>query len=124
MHSHEEIEGMRARVIGILGPLPEVDVRPPSNGHNKFTVRGKSIAYYLVDHHGDGRLAFVCKAAPGMQDALVHGDPDRYFIPPYVGPGGWVGIELNDTTDWELVESLAREAYRLQAPKRLAALLP
>jgi hypothetical protein len=124
MYSSDEIEAMRARIMAFLAHLPDVEVRPPINGHSKFTVRGKTIAYYTADHHGDGRLAFACKAAPGMQDALVHADPERYFVPPYLGPGGWVGVNLSDATDWEQVEALAREAYRLQAPKRLAALVP
>jgi hypothetical protein len=124
MHSHEEIEGMRARVTAILASLPELEVPPPVNGHNKFTVRGRTVGYYLVDHHGDGRLAFACKAAPGLQDALVHADPAQYFVPPYLGASGWVGVILGESTDWDQLESIAREAYRLQAPKRLAALAP
>jgi hypothetical protein len=112
-------EEIRGRLTAIVAALPGAEAGPPMNGHSKFTVRGKSMAYYLVDHHGDGRLALACKATPGMQDALVQADPARFFVPAYLGPGGWVGVDLGGDIDWGHVEELLREAYRLQAPKRL-----
>ena len=90
--------------------------------HLAFRVRKKTFAYYLFDHHGDGRIALCCKAAPGEQEMLVASDPTRFFIPAYLGPKGWVGMRLDlPDIDWEQVAYLATMAYRLSAPRTLAA---
>ena len=61
-----------------------------------------------------------CKALPGVQEMLVTADPTHYFVPPYLGGRGWVGIHLRDDVDWDDVSDLVEESYRLVAPKRLA----
>ena len=50
-------------------------------------------------------------------------DPERFFKPPYSGPSGWLGTRLDVEVDWELLESMIVESYRMIAPKRLGALL-
>ncbi|MEX0751083.1 MAG: MmcQ/YjbR family DNA-binding protein [Dehalococcoidia bacterium] len=103
--------------------LPEATAREQQ--HVKFTVRGKSFAYYLDDHHGDGRVAINVKAAPGQQQALIAAYPERFFMPSYLGPKGWLGLYLDaGVIDWDEVESLLIDSYRMIAPKRLAALVP
>ncbi len=100
--------------------LPEVTSSP--GRHIGFEVRGRRFAWYLDDHHGDGRLALVCKAPPGENAALAAAEPARYFMPSYVGPKGWVGVWLDvDSVDWDRVEALVADSYRLVAPKRLAS---
>ena len=60
----------------------------------------------------------------GEQAALIASQPERYFIPPYVGRRGWVGMLLDvPGLDWAEAEELMIEAYRLVAPKRLTASL-
>jgi len=59
------------------------------------------------------------KAEPGVQDALVRADPERYFVPPYVGPSGWVGARLDKKPDWKAIAALVRGAWALSAPKKL-----
>jgi predicted DNA-binding protein (MmcQ/YjbR family) len=83
-----------------------------------FRVREKIFA---IIQQGDGRLSFWCKAPPGAQDVLVGSDPERVFVPPYVGHRGWIGMRLDVPADWDLVADLVRDSYRLTAPKRLAA---
>ena len=61
------------------------------------------------------------KAAPGVQEALVGDDPERFYVPPYVGAKGWVGARLDIGHDWAELGELLRDSYRLIAPKRLAA---
>ena len=94
-------------------------------GEPTFRVRNKLFAIYADagNHHGDGRVAVWCKAAPGNQALMVHAAPERFFVPAYVGPSGWVGVWLDGTVDWPEVAELLRDAYRLTAPKRLRALL-
>jgi predicted DNA-binding protein (MmcQ/YjbR family) len=89
-------------------------------GDPTFRVRDKIFA---MQHGMKGRPSMWCKAPPGVQDALVATDPDRFFVPPYVGHHGWVGVFLDVTLDWDEVADLVEESYRMTAPKRLSALL-
>lgn len=91
--------------------------------HRRFEVRNKTFAYYLRDHHGDGRIALCCKAAPGARDVLLEGAPERFFVPPYIGVHGWVGLYLDRPFEPEEPRMLIEESYRLVAPKRLATLV-
>jgi len=110
----------KARLTEICHALPEVT----SEGHEPhviYTVRGRNFAYFQEDHHGDGRVALVCKAPPGENAALVATDPVRFFTPSYVGRGGWIGLRLDTgSVDWAEVAELVHDSYRLVAPKRLA----
>ena len=75
------------------------------------------------DTDGDGRLALWCPAAPGVQEAMVTEEPERFFRPPYVGPSGWLGVRLDIDPDWDEIAGIIEDSYRKVAPKRLAALL-
>ena len=102
--------------------LPEATER--GGQHSAFLVVGKTFAYYLDSHHGDGRLSVQVKGAPGAQDVLVNAAPERFFVPPYIGHRGWIGLYIDvGEVDWDELEALIVESYRLVAPKRLAALL-
>lgn len=92
-------------------------------GTPTFRVRDKMFVMYVDDHHSDGRVAMWCKAPPGVQEIVVGADPKRFFVPPYVGPKGWVGVRLDVEVDWDEVADFVRDGYRMAAPKRLAALL-
>ena len=74
-----------------------------------------------ADRHHDDRLALWCAAPPGAQDVLATSDPDRFFVPPYVGHRGWLGVRLDMPVDWNLIASLVADAYRMVAPNRLLA---
>ena len=92
--------------------------------HTAFSVRGKTFVWYLDDHHGDGRLAINCKTGLLEQAEIVAADSERYFLPPYMARHGWVGLRLDvGDIDWDEVEDLVTESYRLIAPKRLVASL-
>jgi len=93
-------------------------------GEPTFRVRNKLFAMYSsVGHHTRGRPAVWIKAAPGNQPFMVAHRPDRFFVPPYVGTSGWVGVWL-DTADWDELRELLADGWRLTAPKKLAAQLP
>ncbi|MEV4545603.1 MmcQ/YjbR family DNA-binding protein [Micromonospora echinaurantiaca] len=112
---------LRERVRGIATALPEVTA-DGEGPHVGYRVRKKTFLWFLDDHHGDGRVVLHVKAAPGAQQALVGADPVRFHVPSYLGARGWVGIDLEAPgLDWDEVSELVREAYRLTAPKRLAA---
>jgi hypothetical protein len=94
-------------------------------GEPTFRVRDKLFAMYAGagNHHGAGRPAAWVKAASGNQSLMLHAAPDRFFVPPYVGKSGWVGVWLDGAPDWAELGELLRDAYRLTAPKRLRAVL-
>jgi hypothetical protein len=103
--------------------LPETSERV-SHGNVTFFARKKVFAYHLDDHHGDGRLALWLAAPAGMQEALIAGDPEVYFRPPYVGHRGWIGVRLDRGLEWDAVAGALEESYCEVAPpalvKRLA----
>jgi phosphoribosylglycinamide formyltransferase-1 len=110
----------RQRLTDICLALPEAEHR--GGQHGKYTVRGKTFAYYVFDEHGDGRIALCCKTAPGQHTAFVASDPERYYIPSYIGPKGWVALRLDGrSVDWGEVERLVVDSYTFVAPKKLAA---
>jgi predicted DNA-binding protein (MmcQ/YjbR family) len=95
-------------------------------GEPTFRVRNKLFAMFASasTHHGEGRPAVWCKAGPGNQEIMVRGAPDRFFVPPYVGPNGWIGIWLEGSVDWNELADLLRDSYHLVAPKRLRERIP
>jgi predicted DNA-binding protein (MmcQ/YjbR family) len=92
-----------------------------SHGSPNFRVRGKTFATYVVNHHGDGRVALWLNASPGSQELHVRMEPEHFFVPPYVGPRGWLGVILNGGIDWNGVAALVREGYEKAAPPQLIA---
>ena len=106
------------RIRSICLALPEA-AEQPFGGHTapSFRVCDKLFATISED-----RTALTFKAAPGAQQALVGSEPERFFVPAYVGHKGWVGARLDVTQDWEEIAELVEDSYRLIAPKRLAAL--
>ncbi len=115
------LDRVRARCLA----LPEVTERL-SHGSPTFFVR-KTFLTWVDDHHGDGRTGFWCAAPPGEQAALVAADPQQFFVPPYVGGRGWVGVRLvhpdSRMPDWDEIHELIVDAYRCVAPVRLVRLL-
>jgi hypothetical protein len=92
--------------------------------HAGFYVRKRTFAYFLNDHHGDGIVGVNCKVLKGDNKVLAAAQPERFYIPAYLGSKGWVGLRLDiGEIDWEEVTELVSGSYRLVAPKRLAALV-
>ena len=111
-----------ARLTKTCLALPEAE-RTLSEPHAGFRVRGRTFAYYLDNHRGDdGIVGVVCKAHWGENEALAESHPERYYIPAYLGPKGWLGLRLDTPkVDWDEVTDVVTESYVLVAPKRLAA---
>lgn len=89
-------------------------------GDPTFRVRNKIFA---MRHPHKDRDSMWCKAERGFRDMLVQSEPERYFIPPYVGRHGWIGVWLDVELDWDFVSDLIHTSYRMTAPKRLIASL-
>ena len=114
------LERLRAICLG----LPEAH-EVVAWGEPTFRVRNKLFAMYAgaETHHGRGIAGVWVKSTHVNQDLLLRADPARFFLPPYVGPSGWVGVRLDGKPDWETISELLRDAYRLIAPQKLLAAL-
>src|SRR3954468_22437743 len=114
-----EREEVLARLREICLAFPETSERL-SHGAPTFFVREKrSFLMVLTNHHGDGRFAIWCAAPDGMQKMLVEADPERFFVPPYVGHRGWPGIRLDRALDWNELAGIAEDAFAEVAPASL-----
>jgi hypothetical protein len=100
--------------------LPETTERI-SHGEPTWFVRDKKVFVMYANHHHDDRLAFWCAALPDAQEILVGTDPDRFFVPPYVGHRGWLGVRLDVAPDWNQIGDLVADAWRTVAPRKLLA---
>jgi len=108
-----------ARMREISLGLPETSERL-SHGAPTFFVRGKrAFVMVLSNHHGDGRFAIWCAAPDGMQTLLVEAEPERFFVPPYVGHRGWLGVRLDRGLDWGELAGIVEDAYAEVAPPKL-----
>jgi hypothetical protein len=115
----EERESTLDRIRGICLALPETSERL-SHGAPTFFVRGKrAFLMVLTNHHGDGRFAVWCAAPAGLQEMLVEADAERFFVPPYVGHRGWLGVRLDRGLDWDELAGIAEDAYAEVAPPKL-----
>ena len=107
------------RIRRICLALPEVSERL-SHGAPTFFVRGKrAFVMVLTDHHGDGRFAIWCAAPDGLQRMLVEADPERFFVPPYVGHRGWLGVRLDRSLDWDELTGIVEDAFAEVVPRAL-----
>ncbi len=101
--------------------LPETE-EVVSHGFPNFKAAGKTFATYSVNHHGDGKVALLVNLSLDMQTVLVESAPTHFFVPPYSGSKGWVGVELNKGIQWDRVSQLACDAYCRVVPMALARL--
>jgi hypothetical protein len=64
--------------------------------------------------------AFTCKTIPGDHLRLAASNPERFYVPPFLGPKGWIALRLDiGSVDWKEVAELVNGSYQLVAPKSL-----
>lgn len=108
-----------AAVREICLELPETSERL-SHGAPTFFIREKrSFATVWDNHHSDGRFALICAAPEGLQSALVEAAPERFYVPPYVGHRGWIGVRLDRGFDRDEIAGILEDAFAEVAPARL-----
>jgi hypothetical protein len=110
-----QLDRVRRICLSIPGTIEKV-----SHGEPTFFTPKRVFAMFANNHHGDGHIATWVPAAAGVQAALIEEQPEVFFRPPYVGGGGWVGVEL-DKVDDDQLGALIREAFRLMAAKDTAS---
>jgi len=111
--------GINEAVREVCLSFPETE-EVVSHGSPNFRVRGKTFASYVVNHHGDGRVALWLNVPAGSQEHYVNSEARYFFVPPYVGPRGWLGVHLDKGLSWQRVAALVRQAYEKVAPPALA----
>ena len=112
------LDRVRAIASGFPGAAEKV-----SHGRPAFFTR-KVFAYYGGSRKVDGAWmqhphSVIVLLDPGERMALV--DDPRTFVPAYLGPSGWLGVDLDGSTDWVEVAELVDGSYRSTAPRRLVA---
>ena len=109
----------RERVTAICRALPATE-HVDQGDHAIFRVRGKVFAYFLCNHHGDGIVSVCVKSERGENLDRARLDPERFYLPAYIGPRGWFGMRLDrGRVAWREVEEIVARSYRLTAPKTL-----
>ena len=112
----EAIERLREICLA----LPEAHEQLAWEDHITWRIRKKIFA---MPTESEGRPAFECKAPSGAQAFLVDAEPERFFVPRYVGQHGWVGMYVDRNVDWDDVREFITESFLMTAPKRVAAQL-
>lgn len=107
----KQLARVRRICLSIPGTLEKI-----SHGAPTFFTPKRVFGMFVDNHHGDGRVAVWIPASDGVQAALIQEQPDVYFRPPYVGPAGWVGVEVSKVDDDQL-GALIREGFRLMFAK-------
>jgi hypothetical protein len=75
-----------------------------------------------ICHHGDGIVSVCARVLPGDNSALIAAQPERFYMPAYVGPRGWVALHLDrGAVDWNEVAELVKTSYQSVAPKWVVA---
>lgn len=105
------------RVREIALALPGVTEKL-SHGEPTFFVRGRVFCNIDNNHHGSGHVAVWCNAPEGAQESLVEGDPRHFFVPPYVGVKGWLGVRLDSGLPWPVIADLLKQAHRITGVKK------
>src|SRR5262245_55340523 len=112
--SSAEVALERVRTICLA--LPDTHEKE-AWGAPTFRAGGRLFAMFVDDHHGDGRLAVWCQAPPVAQEALVAAEPRHFFVPPYVGTQGWVGVRLDTGLSWDTVAQRLEAAHQVSMSK-------
>ncbi len=109
----------RLRAIALA--LPETAERISHGSPGFHIARGKFFAHIWHNHHDDGETAVMVKTSGREEQAmLVETDPNFYYVPPYLGPSGWVAMRVGaPDTDWDRVGDRIAQSWEMVAPRRL-----
>ena len=115
----DEEDPYLARVRELASHLPEA-AEKTSHGRPAFYTK-KVFAYFGGSLKEDGTWvqhphSIVVLPDEDERHALL--SDARVYVPAYLGPSGWIGVDLNNSTDWTEVAELIEESYRLTAPRR------
>ena len=107
------------RLRKICLALPGADEKP-FGGHTAPCWRVQDKLFVTT---AEDTTWMSCKGGPGVQQALIASDPERFFIPRYTGKNGWVGVRLDGKPNWDEIAELVEASWRMTAPKKLVQAL-
>jgi hypothetical protein len=99
------IERLRRVALALPGTTEKL-----SHGEPAF-FRGRMFVTVDDHHHGSGHLAIWCRAEPGVQHAFVEASPEHFFVPPYVGTQGWIGVRLDSGLSFQVIARFVEQAW-------------
>lgn len=110
-----------AEVRRICLALPEA-AEKISHGHPNFFTK-KVFAVYggiVKGDHAADTFSQSMLFLPDAEERQALIEEERFFVPAYYGPSGWLGINFRiGTPDWSEVAELADMSYRNTAAVRL-----
>ena len=112
--NHLPLEEVRRLCLEFPGATERLSHSAPSF----FGRTKKCFVIFHDNHHNDGRLAIWCAAPWGAQEAMVQSRPETFFVPPYVGHRGWIGVRLEGSPDWLEVAEFIADAHACVSPAR------
>lgn len=122
-----DVHAERARVRRLCLAMPEATERT-SHGEAAWFAQKQFVMF--SDHHHDDRVGIWAAAPEHAQARWLDLPGDRFFLPPYVGARGWIGVyldlELTDDAEkahWDDLAEIVEDAYRHVAPARLVQML-
>ena len=120
--------GRRARTIPaavreLCLAFPEAEEFESHGSPNYRARKGKVFGVWALNHHGDGHVGLWLNT-PAMEQSRLLASSRQLYKPPYVGPSGWIGIELNKGISWKRVCELTHLAYLHSSPAKLVARVP
>ena len=110
------LEAAMERIRPVALAIPGVVEKISHGSPTFFTGSGRSDRTFASVHDerewGEGRLCLWAAAPAELQGALIDDAPERFFVPPYVGHRGWVGLRLDlPRTDWDEVAGVIEDAH-------------
>jgi predicted DNA-binding protein (MmcQ/YjbR family) len=120
----DDADPLLARIRALALDLPDA-AEKISHGHPAFYTT-KVFAYYGGSVKVDGSYrqhehSVLVLADPGEREALL--EERRCYVPAYLGSAGWIGVDLDEDTDWDEIEELLDASYRRTAGVRRVAVL-
>ncbi|MDN5795144.1 MAG: MmcQ/YjbR family DNA-binding protein [Intrasporangium sp.] len=117
-------DGHLSRVRSVCLALPGAAEKVAHGRPNFFTT--KVFAVFGGSLKGD-HFAPVARRAllflPDAAERAALAQDERFFVPAYVGPSGWLGLTFHgyglEEVDWGEVAELVDMSYRNTAPARL-----
>ena len=109
-------EGALEKVRKICLSLPDTEEKI-AWGEPTWRVGGRLFAMFANNHHRDGRIAVWCNAPEGAQHDIVESDPVHFFVPPYVGVNGWIGMHVDKKLSVKAMTAILVQAYETTKAK-------
>ena len=116
----DDDDAFLARVRAIAMGFPGAGEKISHGRPAFFTTRvfcwfGGSQRIEQVWHRHDRAVLIL----PDPDDEPALRADERFWSPAYLGPSGWLGLDLDESTDWIELSELIDASFRRTAPAKL-----